>query len=41
MNLVRAQGMNNFGMSAVFNALMSTKMLYASQDSGRHLHVDE
>jgi hypothetical protein len=39
MKLSRAQGMNDFGLSDVFNVLILSKMLHASQ--AIYMHVDE
>jgi hypothetical protein len=36
MKLLSAQGLNDFGLSVVFNPLMLSKMLYASQALGAH-----
>jgi hypothetical protein len=33
--------MNDFGLSVVFNALIVSKMLYASPVFGGYLHLDE
>ena len=42
MKLLHAQGMNYFGLSVVFNALMLSTVLYVSHQAfGGHLHVDE
>ena len=37
MKLLRAQGLNLYGMSVVFNALILSKILYAGQAFSGHL----
>jgi hypothetical protein len=41
MKLLCALGLNDFDLSVVFNALMSPKILFASQAFTGQLHVDE